>query len=148
VVELGCGLGLPALVAAKRGAFVVASDWKWDPLHFVRASADLNGCGVEVAQMDWTAPALRRRFDFCFGADVAYDAGAETALVRAFAELLGPGGTLWLADSVNVHRSSLIDALRAAGFELAVSWVQEEDEGRPVWVRVVEATIPGGGRAR
>jgi predicted nicotinamide N-methyase len=148
VVELGCGLGLPALLAAVRGAFAVAADWKREPLHFARASAELNGCNVEVVQMDWTAPPLQREFDFCLGADVGYDARAESALVHAVAALLRPGGTAWLADSVNVHRSGLAEELDAAGFELSVSWRKEEDEGRPVWVRLIEAVIPGGGRAR
>jgi ETFB lysine methyltransferase len=148
VVELGCGLGLPALLAAQRGAFAVATDWKREPLLFAQASAKLNGCHVEVLQMDWTALPLRRDFDFCFGADVGYDARAESALVHAVAALLRPAGTAWLADSVNVHRSGLSEELNAAGFEISVSWQKEQDEGRPVWVRLIEAVAPGGARAR
>jgi len=138
VLELGCGLGLPAIVAATRGARVVASDWHRAPLAFVRRSARLNHCRVELVQMDWAAPAVRGPFDLCLGADVAYDAGAEAALVAALCELVAPAGQVWLADSVNTARHTLIERLRAQGFSIAVRQVREWEEERPVWVRVIE----------
>jgi predicted nicotinamide N-methyase len=147
VLELGCGLALPTLLAAARGALAVAADWKREPLHFAQASAKLNGCDIEVLQMDWTAVPLRREFDFCFGADVGYDARFKDALVQAVAALLRPGGTAWLADSVNVHHPGLTEGLESAGFALSVSWCKEHEEGRPVWVRLIEAVAPGGSRA-
>lgn len=147
VAELGCGLGLPALWAATRGAFVVASDWKREPLEFVRASARLNGCTVALVQMDWRAPALRGRFDVCLGADIAYDLALESTLARVVARLLRPGGIAWLADSVNVHRCGLTDRLREEGLAVQTSWRQEEDEGRRVWVRLLEASFAGGDHA-
>ena len=36
VVELGCGLGVPSLVAAHRGADVVATDWAADAIDLLR----------------------------------------------------------------------------------------------------------------
>jgi len=138
VLELGCGLGLPAIVAATRGARVVASDWHRAPLAFVRRSARLNHCRVELVQMDWAAPAVRGPFDLCLGADVAYDAGAEAALVAALCELVAPAGQVWLADSVNTARHTLVERLRAQGFSIAVRQVREWEDERPVWVRVIE----------
>jgi predicted nicotinamide N-methyase len=139
VLELGCGLGVPALVAARRGAAVVASDWQRAPLTFVRRSAAANACTVPVVQMDWSAPALRARFDLCVGADVAYDAATEAGLVAALDALVAPGGAAWLADSVNTARDSLAARLAAAGFAVAVRSVRETEDGRPVWVRLIVA---------
>lgn len=144
IIELGCGLGLPALIGAARGAFVVATDWKRSPLQFARASARLNDRVVEVLQMDWAAPALQRDFDLCLGADVAYDRSAEEPLVSALTGLLRPGGTAWLADSVNVHRSDLVDCLSARGLDPSVSWHKEREDGRTVWVRLIETTVRTG----
>src|SRR5262245_47585956 len=45
VVEFGCGLGLPGLVAARRGAAVTFVDRVRAPLAFVRASAAANRIG-------------------------------------------------------------------------------------------------------
>jgi predicted nicotinamide N-methyase len=140
VLELGCGLGLPALVAAHRGARVVASDWHRAPLQFVRRSGAVNGgAALDVVQMSWAAPALRSSFDLCVGADVGYDAGAEASLVAAAARLVRPRGWVWLADSVNTARGSLAARLVAAGFAVTVRSVEESEEGRPVWVRLIEA---------
>src|SRR5215470_1105574 len=107
VLELGCGLGLPALVAAQRGASAMATDRLAAPLRFVLRSAAASGCALAAVQMDWRAPA--------------------------------PRGVIWLADSVNTARNGLADRLQAAGFAVGVSSVREWEEGRPVWVRMIEA---------
>ena len=139
VLELGCGLALPALVAAQRGATVVACDWHRAPLVVARRSAADNDSQLTCVQMDWRAPALRGGFDLCLGADIGYDQAAAPALAAALARLTVPGGTVWLADSVNVTRPALAAALADAGFTLGESQVREEEEGRPVWVRIIEA---------
>jgi predicted nicotinamide N-methyase len=139
VLELGCGLGLVALAAARRGAAVTATDWKREPLQFVAASAARNRVAVRVAQMDWTHMATRRCFSLCVGADVAYDAEAETALVDALGRAAASGGRLLLADSVNTHRDTILRRLAASGWETRVDRVLEREEGRSVWVRVIAA---------
>lgn len=139
VVEFGAGLGLPAVVAARRGARVVASDWKREPLQVLGRSLVENGVAGLCVQMDWARPALRGPVDLCLAADVGYDRAAEGPLVGALTSLLRPGGRAWLADSVNTARTSLSEALAASGFAVTVSQVREEEEGRVVWVRMIEA---------
>ena len=139
VLELGCGLGLPALVAARRGASVVACDWHRQPLAVVARSAADNGDRVACVQMDWRAPALAGGFDLCLGADVAYDQDTPPGLAVALASLVRPGGSLWLADSVNTARTTLADQLGARGFDLVQREIAEIEEGRRVWVRLIEA---------
>lgn len=139
VLELGCGLALPAIAAARRGAAVVASDWHAAPLRFAQRSAALNGCRIDCVQMDWAAPALRSRFDVCIGADVAYDRAGARVLVATIREWVTPGGTVYLADSVNTARRELAEHLRGSGFEVTVSEVREIEDGHVIWVRVIEA---------
>lgn len=141
VLELGAGLGLPALVAARRGAQVVATDWQRAPLRVLGRSLVENGVAAACVQMDWAQPALCGGFDLCLGADVAYDRTAEEPLVAALACLLRPGGRAWLADSVNTARTSLGEKLAARGFSVASREVREDEEGRVVWVRVIEAKL-------
>lgn len=138
LLELGCGLGLPALAAARRGAAVVATDWQREPLAVVARSAADNGDRVGCVQMDWRAPALRGVFDLCLGADVAYDAAAAAPLAAAIAASLRPDGAVWLADSVNTTRTGLAEALAAHGFALACREVPETEDGHRVWVRLLE----------
>lgn len=139
VLELGCGLALPALVAARRGAVAVATDRRREPLAFARRSAALNDCGLALAQMDWGAPALHGQFDVCVGADIGYDASAEPALVATLAASAAPHGMVWLADSVNTARRSLAVRLEAVGFTVEAKHTQESEDGHPVWVRLLVA---------
>jgi predicted nicotinamide N-methyase len=142
VLELGCGLALPAVTAAACGAQVVATDRVDAPLRLARRSAECSGTALAVLQMDWTRVAVRAAFDLCLGADIGYDFGRAPLLAAAVRALVRPGGWLWLADSVNTHRDDLLVALETEGFTVQVRSVREEEEGRPVWVRIVEAQAP------
>ena len=72
VVELGCGLGVPSLVAAARGAHVTATDWAADAIALLRTNAARNGLGVRAEVRDWREP-WDERFDLVLAADVLYE---------------------------------------------------------------------------
>ncbi len=55
-VELGCGVGVPAIVAALGGADVLATDWYPEALAFTRANAAAAGARVETMAVDWRQP--------------------------------------------------------------------------------------------
>ena len=59
MLELGCGLGLPALAAALRGADVLATDWAEDAIELLQRNAERNGVFVRVARVRWSEPAPR-----------------------------------------------------------------------------------------
>jgi predicted nicotinamide N-methyase len=84
VLELGCGLALPALVAALRGADVVASDVSGDALERVAESGRRTlGHPIETLRADLHAPAAlleRGPFDLVLGADLLYDRTLAAAL--------------------------------------------------------------------
>src|SRR2546429_2421423 len=50
VVELGCGLGVPSLVAARAGAAVLATDECAEALELVERNARENGLSLETAR--------------------------------------------------------------------------------------------------
>ena len=74
-LDLGCGLGLTALVGQWLGARVTAVDYEEDALRFARLNADRNA----VAQpcwtvMDWRRPAVRARsMARIWGGDIMYE---------------------------------------------------------------------------
>jgi predicted nicotinamide N-methyase len=88
VLELGCGLALPSLVAALRGADVVASDYAPEALECAAESGRRTlGRTLETLQADLHAPApliARAPFDLVLGADLLYDC----TLARAMGELI------------------------------------------------------------
>jgi predicted nicotinamide N-methyase len=85
VVELGCGLGVPSLVAAARGAEVTAIDWAADATILLRRNAERNGIRLDAVHADW------RRFDGSFdlvlGADLLYERRNGEALLQVLPAL-------------------------------------------------------------
>jgi release factor glutamine methyltransferase len=63
VLEIGAGLGLAAVLAAKAGAAVVATDVVPGAVTAVRANAALNGVEVDARLGDCYAPVAGERFD-------------------------------------------------------------------------------------
>lgn len=98
VVELGCGLALPSLVAARAGATVLATDESAEALTLVARNACENRVPVETAIVDWTEPdAIVRRapFDVVLAADVLYEDASVEPLLSLLPRLTPQA---WLAD--------------------------------------------------
>jgi len=86
VVELGCGLGLPSLVAAARGADVTASDWAEDAVDLLRENAAGNRLALRAEVRDWREP-WPERFDVVLAADVLYERRNVEPLLERLREL-------------------------------------------------------------
>lgn len=63
MLEIGAGLGLAAVLAAKAGARVVATDVVPEAVEAIRANAALNGVVVDAFLGDCYAPVAGERFD-------------------------------------------------------------------------------------
>src|SRR5207244_1655106 len=76
VLELGCGLGVPSIVAALCGAQVLATDWSADAVTFTVANARRNGARVETAVASWSDPGplmAGAPWDLVLASDVLYE---------------------------------------------------------------------------
>jgi predicted nicotinamide N-methyase len=85
VVELGCGLGVPSLVAAARGATVTAVDWAADAIALLRENAARNGLELEAVRADWRS--FEGSFDLALAADVLYEERNVEPLVELMLRL-------------------------------------------------------------
>jgi predicted nicotinamide N-methyase len=108
VVELGCGLGVPSLVAAVRGAAVTATDWSVDAIDLLRENAVGNGLRLTAEVRDWRDP-WADRFDLALAADVLYEQ-RNVAPVLERLQALAPRALVGLAG-----RPYEAEFLRAAG---------------------------------
>src|SRR5436309_7520600 len=73
-LEIGCGLGLPGIVALSVGLRVTFSDYDPCALRFAADNARLNGFDAfETCQLDWRHPPADRRFPLILGADLTYE---------------------------------------------------------------------------
>jgi predicted nicotinamide N-methyase len=101
VVELGCGLALPAIVAALGGAQALATDWSPDALAYAERNALGNGADLETLRVAWREPeALVQRgpFELVLAADVLYERRNGPLLLAALDAVVAEGGEAWIAD--------------------------------------------------
>jgi predicted nicotinamide N-methyase len=98
VVELGCGLALPSIVAARAGATVLATDASAEALAFARRNARLNDVRLDTAKVDWAEPdelVRRAPFDLVLAADVLYERASVAQLLSLLPRLAEEA---WVAD--------------------------------------------------
>src|SRR3954469_20617828 len=116
VLELGCGLGAPSVVAAGRGAEVTAVDGATDAVVFTAHNLALNELEGAVAQLDWRdAAALSggAPWDLVMAADVLYLRHNVEALLRALPRLVRPDGEVLIADPRRAGGRDFLAAARA-----------------------------------
>lgn len=99
VLELGAGLGVPGLLAARCGRKVVLSDLEPDALEFARAAVEINELEdrVEVLTLDWRDPPDELgEFDTVLGSEILYHPPLYPTLVALLDRILAPSGTVFI----------------------------------------------------
>jgi predicted nicotinamide N-methyase len=121
LLELGCGLALPAIVASRRGFRAVASDYEEDALEGVRYNAARNGAAtLETMLLDWRRlPDDLGVFDLVVAADVLYEKHHAEALAGVVARTLAPRGVALVADPGRARAVNFEPAVRATGLGVA-----------------------------
>jgi predicted nicotinamide N-methyase len=138
-IELGCGLGLPGLVAARRGARVTFVDRVAAPLAFVRASAAASGlAAIDLVAADVTGGAVTARFDLVLAAELLYDRTLFAPIAEAIRARLAPGGIALLADAGRIDTRQFYTELERVALRFDVVEHRVREEGLPVTVRLVE----------
>ncbi|MCW3127755.1 MAG: methyltransferase small [Bacteroidetes bacterium] len=119
VLEIGGGLGLPALVAASLGAEVTATDYLQDAVDFSQKNAALNNVSnITFQTLDWRKPEGIAPFDILLASDVAYERRQFEPLLHAFKHLVKPGGLILLSEPNRYIAEPLIEELKRQGYEL------------------------------
>ncbi len=134
-VELGCGVGLPAIVALRRGAEVLATDHSQAALDFTAHNARANlSLQPSVALLDWHHPELDSVFDLVFAADVLYERRNVGPLADLVPRLLAPDGEAIFADPRRPPAPSFVAEMGARGFEASTASTVVGQDGRDVTV--------------
>lgn len=134
-LEIGCGLGLPGIVALSRGVRVTFSDYDATALDYAANNARLNGFSdFDTLQIDWRYPPRERKYPLLLAADLIYEARNVEPLVGLIRDLLAPTGVCLLTDQDRVSSHILKQQL--------------EREGLPFTTSVMRAGEPGGHRVK
>lgn len=116
VLEVACGLALPAMVAADHGADVLATDLHPHTERFLLPNLAANGVtGVRYQTWDGRTDPSLGQFDRVIATDVLFAAENPAWVARAFALHLAPGGIGWLADPGRSWLHEFTVAATAAG---------------------------------
>jgi predicted nicotinamide N-methyase len=113
VLELGCGLGLPSLAAALRGADVLATDWAEEAIELLRRNAERNGVTLHVARVRWSEPERLLRaapWDLVLGADLLYEERNAEQLAALLPRL---GGDVLLAEPGRPYAKEFLERFGA-----------------------------------
>ena len=132
VLDLGCGLGLPGLVAARLGAEAWLVDRESAALEFARESARRNGLGgVHCVLADFTKTTLDARFDVIVAAELVYEAASYEALGAFLDRHLARNGEILVTDAFRADARTFFADLERRGFAGARERRVEWEDGRP-----------------
>ena len=145
-VDIGCGLGLTALVAQWLGARVLAMDYEPEALRFARENAAHNDVASPLwTVMDWRRPALAPHCaSYLWGGDIMYESRFAAPVLDFIEHALAPDGCAWVAEPCRSVYDIFHSALHARGW--AGRRVHEQSvealyaQSVPVTVRVWELT--------
>ena len=117
-LDMGCGLGLTALLASKHGAHVVGLDYEWPALYFARRNVFLNEVPSPMwVQMDWRWSGFRQAaFPFIWGGDIMYEKRFAEPVARFVEGALAPGGVFWLAEPNRSVYEYFIKQMKSQGW--------------------------------
>jgi predicted nicotinamide N-methyase len=140
VLDLGCGLGLSGLAAARRGFPVTFGDYLDEPLGFVRAT--LARCGSrrsDVRRIDFTRDAPSEQYDLILAADIVYDPAHYAPLASYLDAALSPHGTILLTESLRADARVFLEGMRGRGFsdDRRALWVMEDGRRERTWLHTL-----------
>jgi predicted nicotinamide N-methyase len=147
LMELGCGVGLPAIVAAAAGFEVLATDYYADALEFTEANATRNGVeGVDTRLVDWRKlPDDLGQFDVILAADVLYEAPQAGLVSDVIDRCLAPNGWAWVSDPGRRTAGALIDACAQRRLDArCIDRVPTQDAGASLTVSIFEIRRQSG----
>jgi predicted nicotinamide N-methyase len=120
ILEVGCGLALPALYLAKRGLTVHATDVHPDVPTFLEHNRKLNAVhGPTFTSVDWrTNNGENPIWDLVLASDVLYDKTQPASLLAFLRKSVAPGGRVLLADPGRTYVQGFFDDAAQQGFKV------------------------------
>lgn len=97
-MDLGCGMGLAGVAAARLGMHILFADLEPPALLFAQLNCMPDADRCRVRKVNWQADRLEERFDVILGADIVYDRSQWPFLDTFFQNHLKPGAAVVLGE--------------------------------------------------
>ncbi len=116
-LDLGCGLGLTALVGQWLGGRVTGLDYEEEALRHARQNAEINNVpGVAWLKADWReAPPRPGGAQVIWAGDIMYERVFAVPVAAFLAAALAPEGVAWIAEPGRAVFRALLDELPRHG---------------------------------
>ncbi len=140
VTEIGCGLGLPSIIAGKLGAEVCLTDYDTDALDFAKLNWEQNlpNKKARFEQLDWRNPDPSVSADLLLASDVAYEKRAFEPLLNAFRTLLKPNGTILITEPNRPVSTDFFSNLNTEGYNVKKEQRSIELRGHSFSINIFE----------
>jgi predicted nicotinamide N-methyase len=143
-LEVGCGLGLPGVVALSLGMHVIFSDYDATALEFAATNAEENGfTDFQTLQMDWRFPPADLRVPLLLASDLIYEMRNVVPLIRVVKHFLTSDGVCLLTDQDRVPMHRFRETLEAEDLNYTSQLMRAgEPGGRRVKGTLYRITLP------
>lgn len=127
-LDVGCGLGLTAMLGAWLGADMLAMDYEFDALEFCRHNSKINHVRqVTWLLMDWRKPAFSRACIWrAWAGDVMYEKRFIAPLLDFLSFVLAPTGKIWIAEPGRKIFDLFVEQAIARGLQANVVYEREK----------------------
>ena len=116
-LEIGCGVGLPGIVALSLGMHVIFSDYDATAVDFAARNATANGYdNFETLPLDWRLPPAFQ-VPLILAADVIYEERNIPSLIAFIKAVLAPDGLCLLSDPDRSTKGGFRYALKQANLK-------------------------------
>jgi predicted nicotinamide N-methyase len=132
-LELGCGLGLPSIAAARSGGRVLATDWSPDAVLATAANAERNDVRVETLECSWASPEAiveRGPWDLVLASDVLYERRNANLLLRLLPQLVDERGLVLIADPQRAAAARFLERVESEGWLLKTTGTPRSERVR------------------
>lgn len=139
VLELGCGLGLPSLVATHLGGKVIATDFHPDVEEYFKRNCRHSSLDCDYKRLNWREDTLEEKFEVVIGSDVLYESKHPKEVARGLLKFVRPGGTIILSDPGRAYVQQFVSAMNAEGVKEEMSLINVD--GKEIFIFSFTACI-------
>lgn len=122
VLEIGCGPGLPSLVATSLGGAVLATDFHPDVEEYFLRNCRHSSLKCKYQRMNWRdSKTDLGKYDIVIGSDVLYESKHPEEVAQSLMRFVKPGGKIILSDPGRAYLQNFLDAMNGRGIRENIS---------------------------
>jgi len=143
ILEIGCGLAMPSIVAAKLGAHCTCIDLHADVQYFMKENLAKNNVQDQIKFLtcDWqTSPTSLATFDLVMASDVLYENHHAKTLAKFVEKCLSPEGRGVFTDPCRWHHLEFVEELKKLNLKVSYEYHWTKEEGRDLKLCTIEVS--------